>query len=194
MGGRNQKSGRRGANIPRRAVFLTIYTIAAVLFAAIGIYFKLKFIYIYLSVISLVWLIIVFFRPIRNLIYRFRYLHSDLGRIDSMDGDEFEEYLAVSFTKIGYDVEMTGLSRDFGADLILEKDGVTTAVQAKRYSEPVGIPAIQQVYAAKAYYDCDESMVVTNSYYTVPAMNLAEKTGTVLWDRDDICEVFLSQK
>ena len=53
------------------------------------------------------------------------------------------------------------------------KDGVKTDVQAKRHTKPVGIKAVQEVVAAKGMYRCTEAMVVTNSTFTQPAMELA---------------------
>ena len=110
--------------------------------------------------------------------------------IDEMDGIEFEKYLAKHFEKQGFDVELTQAGHDCGADLIITRDGVKTAVQAKRYSENVSLSAVQEVFAAAAYYDCDTSLVITNSYYTSSAKKLAEKIGVELWDRDMLDELF----
>ena len=110
--------------------------------------------------------------------------------IDEMDGIEFEKYLAKYFEKQGFDVELTQAGHDFGADLIITRDGVKTAVQAKRYSENVSLSAVQEVFAAAAYYDCDTSLVITNSHYTSSAKKLAEKIGVELWDRDMLDELF----
>ena len=70
-----------------------------------------------------------------------------------------------------YKVELTPLSNDYGADLICTKNGQVLVVQAKRYEGKVGNAAIQQVVAAKDYYEADECMVVTNSYFTRNAYN-----------------------
>jgi restriction system protein len=67
---------------------------------------------------------------------------------------------------------------------VLRKGGVGTVVQAKRYSQSVGVKAVQEAVAAKAYYDCTEAMVVSNSRYTKQAAHLAQKNKVVLWDRD----------
>lgn len=93
-----------------------------------------------------------------------------LAQIDAMDGSQFEHYLVNLFSRLGYRAEHTGHSGDFGADLIIEKDGMRTAVQAKNYdSSSVGNEAVQQAIAAAAYYDCQKAMVVTNSTFTVAA-------------------------
>ncbi|MGH7193327.1 MAG: restriction endonuclease, partial [Candidatus Saccharimonadales bacterium] len=55
-----------------------------------------------------------------------------------MSGTDFEKYLADVFRKAGYAVEHVGRSGDHGADLIIEKDAIRTAVQAKRQKDSVG--------------------------------------------------------
>ena len=116
--------------------------------------------------------------------------NSSLRKIDRMDGLDFERYLMEKYEGLGYRVELTSGSHDFGADLILEKDGIKTVVQAKRYSDKVSIPAVQQVFCAMYYYDAYQCVIVTNNYYTAGAKKLAEKVGVELIDRDDMVELF----
>ena len=110
--------------------------------------------------------------------------------VDEMEGIEFEHFLAKHFESQGFTVTVTQPGHDFGADLIIERDGVKTAVQAKRYEANISISAVQEVFTAAAYYDCDNSLVITNSYYTASAKTLAEKIGVELWDRDVLFETF----
>lgn len=117
-----------------------------------------------------------------------RYLKSPLSRIDKMTGEEFEVYLKVYFENNGYKVEQTPASNDYGADLICtNKDGVMV-VQAKRYDANVGTAAVQEVVAAREYYEAERCLVVTNSYFTRNAKSLAEANDVELWDRDDVCK------
>ena len=104
-----------------------------------------------------------------------------------MSGEEFELYLQAHFQKKGYYAKHVGQTGDYGADLILYgKRRRKTVVQAKRYNNSVGIKAIQEVISAKAYYDCRDAMVVTNSRFTHAAKELARKANVELWDRDRI--------
>lgn len=57
--------------------------------------------------------------------------------ISILKGTAFEEYLGSIFGDLGYAVDLTPASGDFGADLILSKDGNRIAVQAKQYAKPV---------------------------------------------------------
>lgn len=117
---------------------------------------------------------------------------SGIKEIDQMDGFLFEEYLALLFEKQGYKSKVTKARGDFGADLTLSKDGIKTVVQAKRYSKNVGIKAIQEIVSAVTYYKATNALVVTNSYFTRPAIKLALANGVELIDRDKLIKLILS--
>jgi len=117
---------------------------------------------------------------------------SGVNDIDQMDGKTFEKYLEVLFKKLGYKVERTRYVGDYGADLVVRKDGIKTIIQAKRYKKNVGVKAVQEAVAAKGYYKCDEAMVVTNSFYTKQAKELAKANRVKLWNRNDLVSTLLS--
>lgn len=119
-------------------------------------------------------------------------LKSGINKIDLINGEEFEKYLEELFFKKGYKVERTPISGDYGADLIIEKDGSRTAIQAKRYSDKVGLHAVQEIVAAKVHYNCENGMVVTNNYFTQQAQNLAKSNNIILWNRDELIKEILS--
>jgi len=113
-----------------------------------------------------------------------RLSRSGIEQIDAMDGRTFEEYLATLFRRLGYQTSVTRYRGDFGADLIIERDGCRAAVQAKRSSKPVGVKAIQEVVTSMNMYGCDQALVVTNRHYTDQACTLARANEVKLWDRD----------
>lgn len=121
-----------------------------------------------------------------------RYRNYDMREIDCMTGVEFEKLLNRLFGQMGYAVQATPKSNDYGADLILKKRGRTIAVQAKRYRNKVGISAVQQVMAAKVYYDTDDCIVITNNYYTAQATRLALTGKVRLIDRDGLQNILSS--
>ena len=124
---------------------------------------------------------------IRILLYcvkRLRLAGSSLRKIDKMTGEEFEAYLGLLYDRKGYKVRYTPASTDYGADLILKNKGVRIVVQAKRYKNPVGEASVQQALSGKGYYDADQCVVITNSYFTPAAEALAERTGVTLIDRE----------
>jgi restriction system protein len=111
-----------------------------------------------------------------------------IQQIDWMSGREFEERVWVLFKQLGYHSTLTKQSGDYGADVVLVKDGVHTVVQVKRYNKAVDPAAVQQVVASKAMYGCTHAIVVTNHFYTKAARFLAEKNGVELWDRDRLID------
>ena len=103
---------------------------------------------------------------------------------DDMEGRDFELFCAELLEKRGFEeVEVTKGSGDYGVDILAEKDGVTYAVQCKRYTAPVGVKAIQEAYAGRDYYDRMVGAVLTNQYFTAPAVEAAKKLKILLWDR-----------
>lgn len=128
---------------------------------------------------------------IKKKCWKWSYLRSPISKVDKMDGHEFEDYLKAHFEKIGYHCKNVGSNgHDYGVDLVISKNGIKTAVQAKRYNGSVGIKAVQEIVSGKDYYDCDHAMVVTNSRFTSSAINLADKCGVELWDREKCKRVF----
>ena len=104
--------------------------------------------------------------------------------MDEMEGHDFEYYCADLLKANGFlEVEVTKGSGDFGADILAEKDGITYAVQCKCYDKPIGVKAVQEVYAGRDYYDRMVGVVMTNQYFTQPAVELAKKLNIMLWDR-----------
>lgn len=102
---------------------------------------------------------------------------------EPMEGAEFENYCALLLEDNGFEeVHQTPVSHDFGCDIIAKKDHITYGIQCKSYSTPVGISAIQQAYAGKDFYDCMVGAVMTNSTFTAPAREMADKLKVVLWD------------
>src|SRR5579862_5894216 len=106
--------------------------------------------------------------------------YKDVLDINKMDGIEFENYIALLLKQAGYNVSGTPVTGDQGADLIALKNGKTYVVQVKRYSDAVGNKAVQEVVAAKSYYNGDIAAVITNSSFTQSAVNLAKKNNVVL--------------
>ncbi len=127
-----------------------------------------------LTVFLLLWLAVSFIRRRR------RY-----GRdFDMMDGHDFEYYCADLLQKRGFkEVEVTKGSGDYGIDILAERDGVTYAIQCKCYGDSVGVKAVQEAYAGRDYYDCMVGAVLTNQYFTAPAVEAAKKLKILLWDR-----------
>jgi hypothetical protein len=105
-------------------------------------------------------------------------------RFQDINPYDFEKFMAVLFRADGYEVEETEYSGDYGADLILRKDGVTTVVQVKRFAKgtPVSVGDVNQVIGARSYYKAEGMLVVTTSDFTSAAIKLSKSADVVLWN------------
>jgi restriction system protein len=140
-------------------------------------------------------IVIVIFDLVLFIQHQIQLSKSGISEIDNMDGHVFEEYLATLFQKLGYKIEIVGHSgSDFGTDLVIEKDGIRTAVQAKRQKSKVGEDAVRDVCISKNHYKCLQALVVTNSFYTPMAKILAKDNKVDLWNRYDLIREILNTK
>lgn len=106
---------------------------------------------------------------------------------------EWEHFLKLVFTELGYQVELTGMSGDQGVDLVLKRGGRKIAVQAKGYAGNVPNSSVQQAYAGQGFYECHACAVVTNSRFTDSAQELAAKLGCVLIDEQRLVRMMNHQ-
>lgn len=140
---------------------------------------KTESIFIILFIILSLLLLLLVFTITRR--YRRKY---DVHSLDEIEGHEFEYYCAELLRKRGFiDVSVTKGSGDYGIDILAEKDGVTYAIQCKAYTTPVGVKAVQEAYAGREFYDRMVGAVLTNQYFTKPAVEAAKKLKILLWDR-----------
>ncbi len=114
--------------------------------------------------------------------------------IDLMSGAQFEEFLRDYFTNNGYICTLTKASGDQGIDLIAKKNDSVLAIQAKCYSNAVGNHAIMEAVAGTRYYNANQTMVITNSNFTKPAIELAKVNNVILWDRKILIEKLKEKK
>lgn len=112
------------------------------------------------------------------------YLDADF---DNMSGIEFEKYCAHILSENGFtEIKITPASGDHGIDILASKNEITYAIQCKCYSDNVGNAAIQQAHTGKSLYHKDIAVVMTNRYFTSPAVEEAKALGVKLWDRDKL--------
>lgn len=116
----------------------------------------------------------------------------DITDIDNMeDGSEFEMYLYRLFLELGYEgVYKTVGARDFGADLVFtDREGIRNVLQAKRYTDTVGISAVQEVFSCMRYYKARKAIVIASAKFTEPCETLAGVNHVKLLDRDDLIKI-----
>jgi HJR/Mrr/RecB family endonuclease len=110
-----------------------------------------------------------------------------------LSGTDFERLLYRLFAAMGYAVEHIGRSGDQGGDLIVNRNGERTLIQAKCYRDwSVGNEAVQQVVGAMQFYSCHKTMVVTtSSVFTPEAYALAQANNTELISKDRLSELLM---
>lgn len=93
-------------------------------------------------------------------------------------GLEFERDTYSELKAKGLNVEKTQDIADFGVDMVIyNDDGTKIAVQAKKENHPIGVEAMQEVYAGGRFYDCEKFAVVSYSGFSKRAITMARKLG-----------------
>ena len=115
----------------------------------------------------------------------------NISALDKLTGKQFEEFLErILLPTMGFnDIQPTKKSGDYGADLIAWRGEQKFVIQSKRYNRPVGLKAVQEVYAAKEYYKTECCMVLSNQSFTYAAQKLALSCRCLLLDRDELQEI-----
>lgn len=99
---------------------------------------------------------------------------------DQMTGVEFEDQIIIWLKIIGYKKISKTEYFDLGVDIIAAKPGELLGVQVKKSNKPIGVSAVRAVVAGLKSYNCNRAMVVTNSIFTIPAIQLAKINNTRL--------------
>jgi len=115
------------------------------------------------------------------------------GQLQQIEPYEFEKLLAQLFRKMGYVVEETQYSHDRGIDLIIRivHFGLSHSwiVQAKRYTEPVGVKAVRE-YSSLRYRDrVDGVIIVATSSFTREGQDEAAEHNVKLIDVNLLVEM-----
>lgn len=122
----------------------------------------------------------------------------ELEDIDRLSGVDFERYIAMVYRKQGYDVRLTPIKNDYGADVLImpsEKNANGLLIQCKHVDDPnkaVGPEGVHQVYASLNVYRMKEGIsfkgvVVTNALtFTANAIQSANANEIEIYNRDKI--------
>ena len=164
-------------------LFVVDIFISAIIFSKTK---NIKFVGVFFFLFLVSIIVIFYFLKERK---RKTYLDSGINMVDKMSGEEFETFLSVHFKELGYRVELTPITNDYGADLILKKDNRKFVLQAKRWATKVGIGAVQEIVASINYYNADKGIVISNNFFTKNAYELALKNNIELWNRNKLIEI-----
>lgn len=154
----------------------------------------LKFALPFLAIGAGVALLAVLRRRLRSNRLRSKLRKLEMPEIDCLSGKDFEWLLREVYLSQGARCILTSYRGDWGADLVFEKNGIKTVVQAKRSRKRVGVRAVQEVVAAKAKYGATDAVVVTNSTFTDAAIELAKVNRVRLRSRTDLEKMVTDMK
>jgi hypothetical protein len=104
---------------------------------------------------------------------------------------EFEEFLVQIFRFLNYSVKATATAGDQGIDMLIERGGQITAIQAKGNCASVGNSAVQEVHTGVSVYArrgviCQQCAVITASAFTAGAIEAARAVNCRLIAGDQI--------
>jgi hypothetical protein len=129
-----------------------------------------------------------------------RYLAKHPEKIYNLNPRRFEELIAAILKDFGFDTELTPATRDGGRDIYAYVRNAVTSflmfVECKRWAShrKVGIDVVQRVHGAAKAGGANKAMIVTSSFFTLPAqeerrriekeLDLADYDKLKSWLRD----------
>ena len=115
-----------------------------------------------------------------------------LENLTSLTPQQFEDTIAELFRDLGYSVQQTPYSNDFGRDAIATKDGKKYLIECKRYdqSRSVGRPELQKFHSAIIDDKADSGLFVTTAKFTDTAYRFAEDKKMELIDGEALINYF----
>lgn len=97
---------------------------------------------------------------------------------------DFEKFIAKLFEKMGYHVELTPKTSDYGIDIIAKDDKGKIAIQVKQYKNGnnIGNETIQNLLGAMWRMKAYKAIIITTSDFTRQARIQAEDSPIELWN------------
>lgn len=102
------------------------------------------------------------------------------------EGIDFEFWCANQLEKQGWRANVTKASGDQGVDIEAWRGGFCVVVQCKRYNQPIGNKAVQEVYAGKQHRYANAAAIIGTGGFTKSAIELAIATSVKLFDAEEI--------
>lgn len=149
---------------------------------------------LYLTMFGLV-LMVFALRVMLDIMNRRSQIHWFLGKkhvleLQKLTPSQFEEYIAVLFTSLGYVTTVTGRSNDGGVDVEARKDGVVHYIQCKKFiTSKVPVGAVRDFYGAIAdRVHGGKGYFITTNVFTLEAEKFAEGKPIELVDKFKLME------
>ena len=109
-----------------------------------------------------------------------KYLSKNPEQLYNLSPRKFEELIAAILVDLGFNVELTKQTRDGGKDIIASISNSLTRfimyVECKRFREDnkVDVSIVREVIGVQAIDMPNKSLIITTSYFTADATNLAK--------------------
>lgn len=104
-------------------------------------------------------------------------------------GVDYEVFVENKLKNMGFEIQRTKITGDQGVDIIAIKDNHKTAIQCKYYTKSVGNKAVQEIVAGANFYGCSKKAVITNSFFTKSAKQLAASLDVLLIEYNSIADI-----
>ncbi len=88
-------------------------------------------------------------------------------------GIAFENETRDRMRTLGWHVETTPVTGDYGADLIARLASETLVIQCKDYGCPAGVSSVQEAHFAKTHYGATAALVIARNGFTKAAIRAA---------------------
>jgi restriction system protein len=113
-----------------------------------------------------------------------------LRDLAALSWQQFEEVIADAFRRHGYRVREGRGRGDGGVDVILERDGQVTVVQAKHWRrDRVGVQLVRELYGVQRAMWARHSMFVAMGNYTAAGTQFAAAGGMTLVDGEELLRI-----
>ena len=111
-----------------------------------------------------------------------------IEELRNLSPQRFEDQIARMFERLGYTVEQTPYSNDYGRDAILMKDGEKFLLECKKYSEDgsSGRPDLQKFHSAIISDKAKRGFFVTSGGFTSGAKEFAASAPIDIIDAHEL--------
>jgi restriction system protein len=114
--------------------------------------------------------------------------------IDTLDGYQFEEFVAVLFRLKGLKANVTSKTRDGGKDVIVKDKQGIMYIECKHYAEEnkITVNLIHKLISACVVDNVRRAIFITTSNFSYEAISLAKRCKQVdikIWYKSDLLDI-----
>lgn len=110
-------------------------------------------------------------------------IHSDIGQLKAMENEQFIEYIARLYKKLGYYIDLVKTNQELGCDLIARKNQDVICIKCISEEKEIDLLPLQEIYGSKNLYKANKCLMITPHYYTIKAKQFAKANHIELVDQ-----------